>query len=193
MGRYPVRRCHVRIDDVHQDILLWLTRGITDVLTVPLAFVTNLLAKGWKFGSGADAWTIPRLSWIGVVAALGIAVTHSEARVSQHSPRLYALRCRLRPMGQRHADAGSDRGGHPTLYRNRHGDRHLGLYRRPGVDALAISPTLDSCRRYRLRLPHSNAALVRHQSRRGVIATAVFAMPPMVRATTLALRRVPRK
>ena len=52
-----------------RDNLTWLTRGITDVLSIPLNWSFNLLAKGWKLGPEADAAVLPRLSWVGIVVA----------------------------------------------------------------------------------------------------------------------------
>ena len=50
----------------------WVTRALAAVIDVPLRFAFNLLAKGFKFGSGDAMWTLPRLSWLGItlVAAL---------------------------------------------------------------------------------------------------------------------------
>lgn len=44
----------------------WLTRWIAALIEAPLRFAFNLLAKGFKFGTGEAAWTLPRLSWVGV-------------------------------------------------------------------------------------------------------------------------------
>ncbi|RVD34913.1 ABC transporter permease, partial [Mesorhizobium sp. M4B.F.Ca.ET.019.03.1.1] len=51
----------------------WLTRSITAVLGVPLDFALDLLAKNFKVGHGADAFTLPRLSWLGVCVAAFLA------------------------------------------------------------------------------------------------------------------------
>jgi glycine betaine/proline transport system permease protein len=48
----------------------WLTRWIAGLIEVPLRFAFNLLAKGFKFGAGDAAWTLPRLSWLGVVLVM---------------------------------------------------------------------------------------------------------------------------
>ena len=45
----------------------WATRSLAAVIDVPLRFAFNLLAKGFKFGNGEAAWTLPRLSWLGVI------------------------------------------------------------------------------------------------------------------------------
>ncbi len=52
--------------------LTWFTRWITEVLGVPLSWAFNLLSKGWKIGTGADAVVLPRLSWVGICAAFAI-------------------------------------------------------------------------------------------------------------------------
>jgi glycine betaine/proline transport system permease protein len=51
----------------------WATRGITAILDVPLKWAFGLLAKGFKIGAGPDAALIPRLSWLGVCAAMALA------------------------------------------------------------------------------------------------------------------------
>ena len=44
----------------------WATRSLAAAVDVPLRFAFSLLAKGFKFGNGEAAWTLPRLSWLGV-------------------------------------------------------------------------------------------------------------------------------
>jgi glycine betaine/proline transport system permease protein len=51
----------------------WATRGLTAILDVPLKWAFGLLAKGFKIGTGPDASMIPRLSWLGVCAAMALA------------------------------------------------------------------------------------------------------------------------
>ena len=51
--------------------LTWLTRSITAVLAVPLDFTIDLLSKGFKIGKGQEALYLPRLSWLGVVMLMG--------------------------------------------------------------------------------------------------------------------------
>ena len=52
------------------EYLSWLTRGISAVLEVPFRLAVGLLAKGFTFGQGEAAWSLPRLSWIGILAAI---------------------------------------------------------------------------------------------------------------------------
>ena len=100
-----------RIMDWLKSNFTWLTRSITAVLDVPLDFAFDLLAKGFKFGHGAEAVDAAALSWVGVcAAALPSPATPSAAGGSA----LLVGGCFLyhravRPVGQRHADAGADR------------------------------------------------------------------------------------
>ena len=49
----------------------WATRSVSAVIDVPLRFAFNLLAKGFKFGNGDAALVLPRLSWLGVTLVMG--------------------------------------------------------------------------------------------------------------------------
>jgi glycine betaine/proline transport system permease protein len=48
----------------------WLTRWLAALIDVPLRFAFSLLAKGFKFGNGEAAWALPRLSWLGVTIVM---------------------------------------------------------------------------------------------------------------------------
>lgn len=48
----------------------WLTRALSAVLEIPFRLAVGLLAKGFVFGQGPEAWAIPRLSWIGILAVV---------------------------------------------------------------------------------------------------------------------------
>ena len=60
-------------------IMLWVkmhfttvTRGIAAVIDVPLRFAFSLLSKGFKIGNGARATLLPRLSSMGVTLVMGM-------------------------------------------------------------------------------------------------------------------------
>ena len=55
------------------DLLFGFTRSITALLAIPLDLAMNLLSQGFQFGDGDSAVNIPRLSWLGVTAAVAIA------------------------------------------------------------------------------------------------------------------------
>lgn len=81
----PVARWVAQFMAFLQANFTWLTRGLAQVLDVPLDAAFAVLARGYKIGSGAEAFVIPRLSWLGVCAAVAIA------GYSFSGPRLAAL------------------------------------------------------------------------------------------------------
>ncbi|ESZ73375.1 ABC transporter permease [Mesorhizobium sp. L103C119B0] len=172
--------------------LSWLTRSITAVLGVPLDFALDLLAKNFKIGHGADAYVLPRLSWIGVCAAAFIAG---------------------------HAVGGRRLGmlvGGCFLYTALFGQwtsamltlalisiavpfcivtglfAGIWAWRKPWAERLIISPALDLMQTiptFAYLIPM--LLLFGNSPVSAMIATAIFATPPMVRATMLGLSRVP--
>ncbi|ESW65521.1 MULTISPECIES: ABC transporter permease subunit [unclassified Mesorhizobium] len=172
--------------------LSWLTRSITAVLGVPLDFALDLLAKNFKIGHGADAYVLPRLSWIGVCAAAFIAG---------------------------HAAGGRKLGmlvGGCFLYTALFGQwtsamltlalisiavpfcivtglfAGIWAWRKPWAERLIISPALDLMQTiptFAYLIPM--LLLFGNSPVSAMIATAIFATPPMVRATMLGLSRVP--
>ncbi|MER9260927.1 ABC transporter permease subunit [Mesorhizobium sp. M0619] len=172
--------------------LSWLTRSITAVLGVPLDFALDLLAKNFKIGHGADAYVLPRLSWIGVCVAAFIAG---------------------------HAVGGRKLGmlvGGCFLYTALFGQwtsamltlalisiavpfcivtglfAGIWAWRKPWAERLIISPALDLMQTiptFAYLIPM--LLLFGNSPVSAMIATAIFATPPMVRATMLGLSRVP--
>ncbi len=172
--------------------LSWLTRSITTILGVPLNFALDLLAKSFKIGHGADAIVLPRLSWIGVVIAAFLAG---------------------------HAAGGRNLGllvGGCFLYIALFGQwtsamltlaliaiavpfcivtgLFLGIWawRRPWAEKLFVAPALDLMQTiptFAYLIPM--LLLFGNSPVSAMIATAIFATPPMVRATMLGLSRVP--
>ncbi|ESZ63129.1 ABC transporter permease subunit [Mesorhizobium sp. L103C131B0] len=172
--------------------LSWLTRSITAVLGVPLDFALDLLAKNFKIGHGADSYFLPRLSWIGVCVAAFIAG---------------------------HAVGGRKLGmlvGGCFLYTALFGQwtsamltlalisiavpfcivtglfAGIWAWRKPWAERLIISPALDLMQTiptFAYLIPM--LLLFGNSPVSAMIATAIFATPPMVRATMLGLSRVP--
>jgi len=48
----------------------WLTRAISALIDIPLRFAFNLLSRGFKLGYGEEAVALPRLSWLGVTVVM---------------------------------------------------------------------------------------------------------------------------
>ncbi len=172
--------------------LSFITRAIAALLQQPLDLALALLAKGFKFGYGPDAVTLPRLSWLGLVAAFTL-LGHA---VGGRRTALIAFGCfgYIALFGQWDSAMLSLASivicvPFAVL---------LGLvfgilaYRRPGLDRYAIRPALDL-----MQTVPAFAYLVPVLLLFGfgpvsaMIATIIFAMPPMVRAAVLALQQVP--
>jgi len=172
--------------------ITWLTRSITTALNVPLDFALNLFAKNFKIGRGLEAITLPRLSWAGICAAAFLA-----GRAAGGNRLGYLV-------------------GGCFLYIALFGKwtsamLTLGLisiavpfcivtgllvgiiaWRRPVLNRVLISPALDLMQTiptFAYLIPM--LLLFGNSPVSAMIATAIFATPPMVRATMLGLSRVP--
>ncbi|MER9841007.1 ABC transporter permease subunit [Mesorhizobium australicum] len=172
--------------------LSWLTRSVTAVLGVPLDFALNLLAKNFKFGHGADAFVLPRLSWVGVCAVAFLAGHAAGGRklsllvggcflyialFGQWTSAMLTLAlisiavpfCIL-----------------TGLFAG------IWAWRTPWAERLVVSPALDLMQTiptFAYLIPM--LLLFGNSPVSAMIATAIFATPPMVRATMLGLSRVP--
>jgi len=171
------------------DVTRMISNGILNPI---LQFFIDLLAHGFKIGNGASAIELPRLSWVGIVATFTLAG--------------YALgRWRLAALA-----------GGCFLYIALFGQWDsamttlasivmavpigvmLGLlvgiwgYRAPRVRAYFLNPLLDLMQTiptFAYLVPI--LLLFGTNPVSGLVATIIFAMPPMVRATMLALEQVP--
>ena len=172
----------------------WFTRWLTDVFNIPLSWAFNLLAKGWKLGTGPDALVLPRLSWVGVCAVFSImgyafggwrlcAVATSGmlyiALFGQWESSMLTLALILISV--------------PVCIIV---GLALGIlsYRKPSIDKYVMTPMLDLMQTmptFAYLIPM--LLLFGNSPVSAMIATAIFAMPPMVRATVLALQRVPHE
>ena len=169
-----------------------VTRTISAGLQVPLDLAVGILAKGFKFGTGEGATAVPRLSWIGILAA----VTLMGHAFGGRRTALVAFFCffYLALFGQ------WDRamltlalvvvcvpvGALLGLMLG------VAAYRHPRFDLYVVRPLLDLMQTipaFAYIIP--TLFLFGFTPVTPLIATVAFAMPPMVRATTLALHRVP--
>ncbi|RJT39927.1 ABC transporter permease subunit [Mesorhizobium waimense] len=172
--------------------LSWLTRSITAVLGVPLDFALNLLAKNFKIGHGPDAFVLPRLSWIGVCAVaflagraaggwkLGVLVGGCFAYIALFGQWTSAM-----------LTLGLISIAVPFCIVT---GLFVGIWawRKPWAERLIVSPALDLMQTiptFAYLIPM--LLLFGNSPVSAMIATAIFATPPMVRATMLGLARVP--
>ncbi|TIS54701.1 MAG: ABC transporter permease subunit [Mesorhizobium sp.] len=172
--------------------LSWLTRSITAMLGVPLDFALNLLAKNFKIGHGADTVVLPRLSWVGICAAaflagraaggwkLGVLVGGCFAYIALFGQWTSAmLTLALISIAVPFCIVTGLFAG-------------IWAWRKPWVERLIVSPALDLMQTiptFAYLIPM--LLLFGNSPVSAMIATAIFATPPMVRATMLGLSRVP--
>lgn len=174
------------------DVVSPVTRAISAGLRVPLTVAVGVFAKGFTFGGGEAAIVVPHLSWIGVLAvvtlmghAFGGRQTAWIAFLSFFYLALFgqwdramltlALVAVCVPVG---VLLGLIMG--------------VAAYRNPRFDLYFVRPLLDLMQTipaFAYVIP--TLFLFGFTPVTPLIATVVFAMPPMVRATTLALHRVP--
>jgi glycine betaine/proline transport system permease protein len=172
----------------------WATRSLAAIVDVPLRLAFNLLAKGFKFGAGDAAWTLPRLSWLGVTLVMAwLGYIYGGARL--------ALLCGL---------------GFLSLAVFKLWDNAmltlaliiicvpfcvvtglmLGIwgYYSPAVNRWLIMPMLDLMQTiptFAYLIPM--LLLFGASPVSALLATGLFATPPMVRATVLGLNKVPHE
>lgn len=170
--------------------LTWATRLMTDVLAVPLDLAFGLLSKGFKLLGGVIV--IPRFSWLGVtlVAAItGYALGGWRLAALAGACFLYIAffgqwESAMRTLALIVISV--------PLCILVGGAFGILAYRKPAFDRLVITPVLDLMQTmptFAYLIPM--LLLFGNSPVSAMIATAIFATPPMVRATTLALGRVP--
>jgi glycine betaine/proline transport system permease protein len=172
----------------------WLTRGITAVVDVPLRLTTALLAKGYKVDLGGASYALPRLSWLGLCATAAVIG--------------YALG------GMRLALLGGLAFLYIAIFRQWDSAMltlaliivcvpicvvtglFIGIwgYFSPRANTLLITPALDLMQTiptFAYLIPMLLLFGISPVS--ALLATGLFATPPMVRATILGLTKVPQE
>jgi len=190
----PFREAVTATTNWIRDNFTWATRSVTAVVDVPLRFAFNLLSKGFKIGHGADAVLLPRISWLGVTLVMGwLGYIYGGIRL--------ALLCGLGFL----ALALFDLWDHAMLT--------LALiiicvpfcvvsgllvgilgYFSPRLNRWMITPALDLMQTiptFAYLIPM--LLLFGASPVSALLATGLFATPPMVRATVLGLNKVPQE
>lgn len=172
--------------------LTWFTRGVSAAVAVPLDFAMGLLAKSFRFELFGQSVDLPRLSWVGVIAAVaivglatgrravavvaGLCFTYIALFGQWESAMLtLALIAICVPMC---IVTGVLVG--------------VWAHRRPAADKYLVSPALDLMQTiptFAYLVPM--LILFGNNPVSALMATGIYAVPPMVRATRLALERVP--
>lgn len=174
--------------------LSWLTRSITFVLGIPLDFALDLLAKGFKIGHGPEAMVLPRLSWVGVVAAAYIAGRFAGGwKLGALVGGCFLYIALFGQWTSAMLTLGLISIAVPFCIVT---GLLLGIWawRKPWAEKLIVSPALDLMQTiptFAYLIPM--LLLFGNSPVSAMIATAIFATPPMVRATMLGLARVPNE
>lgn len=172
--------------------LSWLTRSITTVLGVPLDFALSLLAKNFKIGHGADMIVLPRLSWVGVcIAALLAGRAAGGWKLGALVGGCFLYIALFGQWTSAMLTLGLISIAVPFCIIT---GLFVGIWawRKPWAERLLISPALDLMQTiptFAYLIPM--LLLFGNSPVSAMMATAIFATPPMVRATMLGLSRVP--
>jgi len=174
------------------DTVMPVTRAVSAALQVPLDLAVGIFAKGFTLGDGEGATLLPHLSWIGILAAVTLMGHAFGGRRTawvaflcffylalfgqwDRAMLTLALVVVCVPVG---VILGLVLG--------------VAAYRHPRFDLYFVRPLLDLMQTipaFAYIIPI--LFLFGFTPVTPLIATVAFAMPPMVRATTLALHRVP--
>lgn len=172
--------------------ITWLTRSITAILGVPLDFALSLLAKNFKIGAGPEAIVLPRLSWVGIVVAAFLAGrAFGGWRLGALVGGLFLYIALFGKWTSAMLTLGLISIAVPFCIVT---GLLIGIWawRKPWAEKLIVSPSLDLMQTiptFAYLIPM--LILFGNSPVSAMIATAIFAMPPMVRATMLGLSRVP--
>lgn len=175
-----------------QEDFRWLTRGITAVMGVPLDIAFAFLSKPYSLEIGDSTTVFPRLSWVGIVIAVtmvGFAIGNRKAALTAGGCFLY-----MALFGQWDSAMATLSLVIICVPLGVIGGVLLGVWahRSPRAADVIVKPALDL-----MQTVPTFAYLVPMLMLFGInpvsamLATAIYATPPMVRVTMLALSRVP--
>ncbi|WP_424976643.1 ABC transporter permease [Dinoroseobacter sp. S124A] len=169
-----------------------LTRGIAWLIELPYQFLRNILIEGFQSGLGNEAVQIaPSLSWIAVIV-IAVAVGH-YARDWALAALVGACFLYLAVFGQWDSAMITLASVLVAVPIGALGGLGLGIlaYRSPWIDRL-LRPVLDLMQTvpvFAYLVPI--LILFGFGPVAALVATVIYAMPPMIRVTILALRGVP--
>jgi len=169
-----------------------VTRAISALLQLPLSFAFGLLSKGFDIGPRASALHIPPVSWIGVTAVVAITgYAYGGRRLALGTGVCFLYLALFGQWDSAMLTLGLVLIALPLGVA-------IGLaigiwgYRQPRVNRWLILPILDigqATPQFAYLVPM--LMLFGNNPSSALLATLTFAVPPMVRATVLALQQVP--
>jgi glycine betaine/proline transport system permease protein len=173
-------------------VFFGFTRAISALLELPLKFAFGLLAKGFDIGPRASAIHIPPLSWLGVTISVAIAgYVYGGRRLALGCGACFLY---LAVFGQWDSAMLTLALVLIALPLGVVIGLAIGIlgYRQPRVNRWLILPMLDigqATPQFAYLVPM--LMLFGNNPSSALIATLAFSVPPMVRATVLALQQVP--
>ena len=177
---------------VIKDNLSWATRGMSKALGVPLSFLSELLSKGFKIGYGLEATRLPPISWLGVCIAFVLAGYRAGGwRLATLAGACFLF---LAVFGKWQASMLTLALIAVAVPLCVSAGLLIGIwgYNKAWAGRFVVSPALDLMQTmptFAYLIPM--LLLFGNSPVSAMLATAIFATPPMVRATILGLQRVP--
>jgi glycine betaine/proline transport system permease protein len=172
----------------------WLTRGLAAIIDVPLRAMMGLLAKGYKVGIGDATYILPRLSWLGVCATAAL-IGHALGgwRLALLGGLAFLYIAVFRQWDSAMLTLALIIVCVPICVFT---GLLLGIWGHysPRASRLAIIPALDLMQTmptFAYLIPM--LLLFGNSPVSALLATGLFATPPMVRATMLGLAKVPQE
>jgi glycine betaine/proline transport system permease protein len=171
----------------------WATRGLADLINIPLQLAIGFLAKGYKVSWGEGLITLPRFSWVGLcaVAAL-IGHRFGGVKLALLSGLAFLAIALFRQWDSAMLTLALILVCVPICVVT---GLLIGIwgYLNPWINRVVITPLLDLMQTiptFAYLIPM--LLLFGNSPVSALLATGLFATPPMVRATVLGLAKVPQ-
>jgi glycine betaine/proline transport system permease protein len=171
----------------------WATRGLADIVNIPLQLAIGFLAKGYRITWGEGFLTLPRFSWIGICAVAGlIGYRFGGPRLALLSGLSFLAIALFRQWDSAMLTLALILVCVPICVVT---GLLIGIwgYLSPRVNRIIITPLLDLMQTiptFAYLIPM--LLLFGNSPVSALLATGLFATPPMVRATVLGLSKVPQ-
>jgi glycine betaine/proline transport system permease protein len=171
----------------------WATRGLADIVNIPLQLAMGFLAKGYRITWGQGFLILPRFSWVGICAVAGlIGYRFGGLKLALLSGLSFLAIALFRQWDSAMLTLALILVCVPICV-------VTGLltgiwgYLSPTVNRIVITPLLDLMQTiptFAYLIPM--LLLFGNSPVSALLATGLFATPPMVRATVLGLSKVPQ-
>ena len=171
----------------------WATRGLADIINIPLQLAIGFLAKGYRINWGDSFFTLPRFSWVGLCAvAAFIGYRFGGVKLALLSGLSFLAIALFRQWDSAMLTLALILVCVPICVVT---GLLIGIwgYLNPKINRIVITPVLDLMQTiptFAYLIPM--LLLFGNSPVSALLATGLFATPPMVRATVLGLAKVPQ-